>query len=450
MISSIINKGFNGNPIIPGDKSISHRSIIISSISKGTSEIKNILKSDDVLNTLKAFKEMGVEIYENDNKIIVHGKGLNSLKKPNKKLYLGNSGTSARLLTGLLASQNFESVLTGDESLSSRPMKRISEPLIKMNAKINTTNGKLPIKILGTELKNADIDITIPSAQIKSGIILAALNTHGITRIIEHNISRDHTEIMLESFGANINVIKEGKKKLIEIEGKKELVSKNINVPSDLSSSAFFIVAALINDKSHIVLKNININPTRNGILVALEKMGAKISYLNKKINNNEKICDIEVKSSKLNGCELDADIAKLMIDEYPIISIAASFADSPSIFRGLSELRVKESDRLKLITNNLLKCGVNCKIVDDDLYIFPQKKYSIKDNNIQTDFDHRIAMAFTVMGSKIGPLKIDKSDSIKTSFPTFISEFNKLGGNISWKKLLLQLMVLLHQARNV
>jgi 3-phosphoshikimate 1-carboxyvinyltransferase len=261
--------------------------------------------------------------------------------------------------------------------------------------------------------------------------LLASLNTKGETIIIENKITRDHTEIMLESFGAQIDVRKKNNNKLIKIIGKKELVSKNIDVPNDLSSSAFFIVSALINNNSKVVLKNINNNPTRNGLLIALEKMGAKIKLLNKRISNNENICDIEVLSSNLNGCELGPEIADLMIDEYPILAVAASFASTPSIFRGLKELRVKESDRLKLIMLNLQKCGVNCKTENDDLFIYPSKNYEINSNIIQTDFDHRIAMAFCIMGTRLGPLRINDSESINTSFPNFKNELNKLGGKI-------------------
>ncbi len=431
MISYPIYKGMNGNANIPGDKSISHRSIIIPSISNGICEINNILKSEDVLHTINAFKNMGVKIREENRKIVVHGNGLNSLKKPSKKLYLGNSGTSARLLTGLLSSQKFDTVLAGDESLSKRPMKRISDPLMKMNARIQTANGNLPIKINGSELVPAYFDLKIPSAQIKSGILLACLNTRGETIIIENRITRDHTETMLDSFGANIEIEKKDNKKLIKIFGEKELFSKNIDVPNDLSSSAFFIVSALINENSKLSLKNINNNPTRNGLLLALKKMRANIELKNQRVNNNENVCDIEVSTSTLNGCELGAEFADLMIDEYPILAIAASFANSPSIFKGLKELKVKESNRLKLILINLQSCGVNCKIENDDLYIYPSKKYDLITNKIQTDYDHRIAMAFAVMGTKIGPLNIRDSDSIKTSFPNFINEINNIGGNI-------------------
>ncbi len=432
MISNPISNGIVGEVNIPGDKSISHRSIIIPSISNGICEITNILKSDDVMHTLNAFRKMGVKIEENDKKIIIYGHGLNSLKKPEEDLYLGNSGTSARLLTGLLSSQKFDSILTGDKSLSKRPMERISEPLKKLNGKIETSNGTMPLFIKGSNLIANNIDLKIPSAQIKSGILLASLNATGQTKIIENKITRDHTETMLKSFGANIDIQIVENKKQLKITGQKELVSKNINVPNDLSSSAFFIVSALINKNSHIKLKNINNNPTRNGIVLALKKMGAKLVFSNERENNNEKICDIEVASSDLHGCELGPEFADLMIDEYPILSIAASFASSPSIFRGLKELRVKESDRLKLILTNLTNCGVKCKNENDDLIIYPSDKYHIKKNIIQTDFDHRIAMAFAVMGTKIGPLSINDSESISTSFPNFKNEINRLGGNIS------------------
>ena len=431
MISYQIKKGINGMPNIPGDKSISHRSIIIPSISNGICEINNILKSDDVLHTLNAFKLMGVKIEENNKKLIIYGKGLNSLKKSLNKIYLGNSGTSARLLTGLLAAQKFNSILTGDSSLSKRPMKRISDPLSKMNAIIETTNGSLPITIHKSNLEAKNIELEIPSAQIKSGLMLASLNIPGETVIIENKVTRDHTEIMLKAFGADIDIKKMDNKKLIKIKGQKELISKNIDVPNDLSSSAFFIVATLINYNSQIRLKNINYNPTRNGLILALKKMGANIELINQRTVNNENICDIEVAYSELNGCELSKEFADLMIDEYPILAVAAAFAKSPSIFRGLKELRVKESDRLKLILLNLQNCGVDCREENNNLYIFPANNYQVKKNIIKTDFDHRIAMAFGVMGTKIGPLKIKDSISIHTSFPTFKNEFNKLGGQI-------------------
>ncbi len=432
MFSEQTKIGINGSIKIPGDKSISHRSIIIPSIASGICEVSNILKSDDVLRTMNAFIEMGVEIKEENKKIIINGKGLDALTKPKNELYLGNSGTSARLLTGLLASQKFETVLTGDKSLSSRPMKRITKPLIEMGAKIEDQNGKLPLRIKGAILNNCKTQIDIPSAQIKSGLILAALNTEGISCIKEKHVTRNHTEIMLETFGADISTKKFGNSSEIIINGKKELTPKNIDVPSDLSSSSFFIVAALINKNSNVTLKNININPTRNGLLIALERMGANIKIFNQKNRAGEIVADINVKSSELNGCELDEKMAKLMIDEFPILSIAASQANSPSYFNGLDELRVKESDRLELINNNLNRCGCYSKIKNNDLFINPIKNKQIINSEIRTDFDHRIAMSFAVLGSKIGKLHINESNSINTSFPSFKEQFNRAGGNLT------------------
>ena len=431
MITNKISSGINGTIKIPGDKSISHRSIIIPSISKGISEIKNILMSDDVMHTLDAFKSLGVKIINANNKIIIHGMGLNSLSKAKKNIYLGNSGTSARLLTGLLASQPFITTLEGDKSLTSRPMKRIIDPLKIMGAKFDNKSGTLPLTIIGSKLKSSKIEIEIPSAQIKSGLILAAINTTGVSNIVERNITRDHTENMLRSFGADMNIKKNGSETSIIINGKQELTSKNIDVPSDLSSSAFFIVAALINEGSKISMSNININPTRDGILKALKKMGANINIKNFRTLSGEIVADIDVEYSKLSGCELDAEMAKLMIDEYPILSVAAAFANGPSLFKGLKELKVKESDRLELIKLNLNNCGCECEVINDDLLIKPTKNYKPLDNNIRTDFDHRIAMAFTVMGSKIGELFIEDAESINTSFPNFINIFNNAGGNI-------------------
>jgi len=433
LISSKIVNGINGNVKIPGDKSISHRSIIIPSISNGTTEISNLLFSDDVINTLNAFKAMGVNIEENKEKVLIKGKGLNSLTKSKRNINLGNSGTSARLLIGLLSTQNFNSILVGDDSLSKRPMERITKPLELMGAKFKSNKNKLPLQIFGRKLKNINYKLELPSAQVKSGLIFASLNTEGTNKIIEKNITRDHTEIMLKSFDADIQTQKINYEKHITVTGEKELNSKDISVPSDLSSAAFFIVAALINQNSHIKINNINLNPTRDGILQALNIMGGNIQIKNKRTMNGEVIGDLEIKTSKLRGCELDNNIVTLMIDEYPILSIAAAFANSPSLFRGLGELKVKESDRLELIRYNLDQCGIFCKVEGDDLYIDPTIKKNFKNNLIRTDNDHRIAMSFVVMGMKLGvDLNIMNPEFIKTSFPNFIKIVNLIGGNLT------------------
>ena len=433
MISNKIYSVINGEIKVPGDKSISHRSIIIPSISNGYCTIKNILMSDDVLHTLNAFRLLGVEILINNHEVQINGKGLQSLTQPKKNIYLGNSGTSARLLTGLLASQSFNSTIEGDKSLSSRPMARIMDPLKKMGPEFDNISNRLPLKIIGKKLNSKKIVVNIPSAQIKSGLIFAALNTSGETKIVEKNITRDHTENMLTSFGADININKNGSDTIIKIHGKKELIPTDISVPSDFSSASFFIVATLINKGSKISLKNININPSRIGALKALLKMDAKISINNKRLISGEQVADISAEYSELKGCELDAEIAKLMIDEYPILSIAAAFAKTPSLFKGLGELKVKESDRLELIRLNLNNCGCECEVLNNDLLIKPSNNYNIKDNKIRTDFDHRIAMSFAVMGTKLGNLFIEDSESINTSFPNFAETFNKAGGNFRW-----------------
>ena len=433
LISSKIVNGINGIVKIPGDKSISHRSIIIPSISKGVTQISNLLKSEDVFRTINAFQSMNVNIQVNKDDVIIEGKGLNSLIKSDKVIDLGNSGTSARLLTGLLSSQNFDSTLVGDTSLSKRPMARITKPLELMGAKFDNNHNKLPLKIYGKKLHKIDYELELPSAQVKSGLIFAALNTDGKSKIVEKKITRNHTEIMLESFEADIKINKVDSENHIFVNGKQELVPKNISVPSDLSSASFFIVAALINKNSSITMNNINLNPTRDGILKALNLMQAKIQINNKRITNGELIGDLEIKTSELKGCELESDNARLMIDEYPILSIAAAFAKSPSVFKGLGELKVKESNRLELIRHNLHNCGIFCKVSGEDLFIDPTKKISPKENQIKTDNDHRIAMSFAIMGMKLGvDLYITDSEFIKTSFPNFIVTLNNVGGNLS------------------
>jgi 3-phosphoshikimate 1-carboxyvinyltransferase len=433
LISSKIINGINGTIKIPGDKSISHRSIIIPSISKGITQISNLLWSEDVFRTINAFQSMAVNIQVNKDDVIIEGKGLNSLIKSDKDINLGNSGTSARLLTGLLSSQNFDSTLVGDKSLSKRPMARITKPLELMGAKFNNNYNKLPLIIYGKKLHKIDYELELPSAQVKSGLILAALNTEGRSKIVEKKITRNHTETMLESFEADIKINKIDTVNHIFINGKKELVPKNISVPSDLSSASFFIVAALINKNSLIKMNNINLNPTRDGILRALNLMQANIQINNKRTINGELIGDLEIKTSDLKGCELESDYAKLMIDEYPILSVAAAFAKSPSLFKGLGELKVKESNRLELIRHNLQNCGIFCKVSGEDLFIDPTKKISMKENQIKTNNDHRIAMSFAIMGMKLGvELKITDSEFIKTSFPNFLITLNSVGGNLS------------------
>ena len=387
------------------------------------------------MNTIKTLKNLGVKIIKKNNVYYVYGNGLGSFQiKNNLTINVGNSGTLARLIMGLLVTYPKTIKIFGDQTINfKRPMERIINPLTKMGADIISSNHKLPLSINGKQLQSIKYSLEIPSAQVKSGIILAALFAKNKTEIIEKQITRNHTEIMLESFNADINIKKKDQQNHIYVNGQKELSPTNINIPSDLSSAAFFIVAALINKNSYIKMKNINLNPTRDGILKALDFMGGKIIIKNKRKINGEIVGDIEAKSSELNGCELKEDMAKFMIDEYPILSIAASFANSPSIFKGLGELKVKESNRLELIRYNLNNCGIFCKIIGDDLLVDPTNNFSPKQKIIKTDCDHRIAMAFAIMGTKLGVnLSIKDSEYIKTSFPKFINELNSLGGKLT------------------
>ena len=428
-----INKPLKGTIILPGDKSISHRSIIISSIAMGKTKIVNLLESEDVHRTINALKKLGVKIYKKNNHTVVYGKGLNSLKKSKQKIFLGNSGTSARLLIGLLSNQNFNSLITGDQSLSKRPMKRIIDPINAMGGNIVSKKNLLPIAIKANKkMKPIKYRLKIPSAQIKSGILLASLNIKGNTIIIEPSLTRDHTEIMLKYFGANIKIRKINKNNIISIRGKKELKSSNIIIPGDFSSAAFFIVAALITKGSDITLKNININPTRTGMLKILLKMKANIKIKNRKVINGEKVGDIKVKYSILKGCKVSSKLAPIMIDEYPILSIAASNALGQSKFFGLKELKVKESNRLASIKNNLKKFNILTKVENDNLIIIPSKSKKKKPILIDSKKDHRIAMSFAIMGL-VSSTKVIISDSkyINTSFPNFIKLLNKIGGKI-------------------
>ena len=426
-----ITKPLMGEVTIPGDKSISHRAIIIPSISKGKTIITNLLESEDVKNTINSLKALGVKIIKKNNKIIIYGKGLNSLKKSNKNLYFGNSGTTARLLTGLLASQPFKTKIFGDKSLSKRPMDRIINPMIKMVAKFEHRNKKLPYTIIGKNyLNNINYKILNPSSQIKSGIVLACLNTNGLSKIYEKSITRDHTEIMLKNFKSDIKIKKKNRLKIISIKGRKELKPSNITVPGDFSSASFFIVAALLIKDSRISIKNINLNPTRTGLLLALKKMNANIDIRNIRKLNGEKVGDIYVKYSQLKGCNLNRYVAPTMIDEYPILSIAAANAKTVSKFYGLEELKIKESNRLLSIKKNLDKFGVKCNIKNNSITINPKlRNIKYKKIIINSNKDHRIAMSFFIMGLlSNNEVIIKDAQYIKTSFPKFINEFKKIG----------------------
>ncbi len=422
------SKNLSGQVIIPGDKSISHRSIILSSLAEGTSEISGFLKGEDCLATLNAFKKMGVKIEDEGEKIYVHGVGLHGLKKPIEDLDLGNSGTSMRLLAGLLSGQKFSSNLIGDSSLSSRPMKRILEPLQEMGAFIFAKDNTAPISIKATnKLSGISYKLPIASAQVKSCILLAGLYADSNTQVTENHLTRDHTEKMFKKFGIEIDEDLKDSKKIIKIYPPQKLNPSNITIPGDFSSASFFIVAGLIIPNSEIILKNVGINPSRTALLKVLLEMGANIKIKNIK-DDYEKTADIEIKSSNLEAIVLDEELVPNLIDELPILFIAAAFARGKTIIRGVEELKTKESDRLEAMSNSLGILGVGSKSYSDGIDI--NGKSSMNSSvTIDSFGDHRIAMASSIACSMLDGENIIKNvENIQTSFPKFTETCNFLG----------------------
>ena len=415
----------------PGDKSISHRILILAGQAIGKSKISNLLEGEDVINTLKAMKLLGAQIIEKGREIHVFGIPPGGLIQPNKTIDFGNSGTGIRLMSGLISSNNIKAKLIGDKSLSNRPMKRVTDHLSRIGAKIKMTkNTYPPIHLKGTG--NAiplNFNITIPSAQIKSAIMLSALNTNGIVKIKEFKSTRDHTENMLKSMGYNIKVKETNKYRLIEMKNNKELKSIKYDVPGDPSSAAFFITAACMKPGSKLIVRNILFNKTRIGFIKTLKAMGGNIKIISKRKIHNELIVDLKINQNKiLNSTTLKPEDIPLQIDEIPVLSIAASFAKGLTIFKGLKELTVKESNRLLLIHKNLKRIGVVSKIKNYDLYIYGNSNFKEGGAIIRHDHDHRILMSFFIANiiCKKNNIIEDKS-CVKTSYPTFFkhsSEF--------------------------
>lgn len=423
-MQKIVNKktnGLNGEVVIPSDKSISHRAVMFSSLAKGTSIIKNFSKGQDPLSSLSVCKSLGISadfIDENTLKITSDGK----LKAPKTNLDCGNSGTTMRLMSGILAGQNFQSVLTGDESLSKRPMKRIIEPLTLMGANIESEDYKSPLKISGNTLHSIDYNSKLASAQVKSCVLLAGLNAEGKTSFTEPYVSRDHTERMLKYMGANINVINN----TVSVE-KSELEAKQIEICGDISSAAYFIVAALIVPNSKIILKNVGLNPTRTGIIEAVEKMGANIKILDKKIVSGEEVGDIEVSASYLEGCIIEGDIIPRLIDELPVIAVLATQAEGETVVKNAQDLRNKESDRIKTIVHELQKLGADIQETDDG-FIVHGKKALKGGTEVETYHDHRLAMSLYVAGLICQKsISINGFEWVNISFPEFDNIFNSL-----------------------
>ena len=422
--------GLRGEVNIPGDKSISHRCIMFGSIASGTTEISNFLQGADCLATINCFRRMGIEIENQEEKIIVHGKGLHGLTAPTEILDVGNSGTTTRLISGILVGQPFESKLSGDNSLNSRPMKRIMEPLTKMGGHISRIlrNGCAPLYIAPGKLHGIHYDSPVASAQVKSSILLAGLYADGETSVTEPSLSRNHTELMLKEFGADIRSQFDlnTSKATAFIRPCSELYGQKIMVPGDISSAAYFIAAGLLVPDSEILIKNTGINATRAGILKVCEDMGANITLLNERTEGGEAIADILVRTSKLHGTTISGDIIPTLIDEIPIIAIMAAAAEGTTIIKDAAELKVKETNRIETVVDNLKAMGCDIIATDDGMIIHGGK--TLHGTTIHTLLDHRIAMAFSIAALIAeDTTRILDSKCVDVSYPTFYDSFENL-----------------------
>lgn len=414
-----------GEITIPGDKSISHRSVMFGSIAKGTTEISHFLSGADCLSTISCFQSMGVSIDIKGDSVIVEGKGLHGLKKPVDTLDCGNSGTTTRLISGILAAQDFDITLTGDDSIQKRPMKRIMEPLSLMGAQITSIkdNGCAPLSISGKKLHGIHYTSQVASAQIKSSILLAGLYAEGETRVTEPYISRNHSEIMLRYFGADVKT--EGTTACIA--PPKELFGNKIMVPGDISSAAFFIAAGLMIPGSEILIRNTGINPTRDGILSVCRDMGANITLLNENTDSGEPTADILVKYSSLHGTTIEGSIIPRLIDELPMIAAMACFAEGETVIKDAAELKVKESNRIEVMVQNLTAMGADVTETEDGMIIRGGRP--LHGVVIDSKLDHRIAMTFAVTGlCAEGETEILGADCVNISYPGFYNDLEKLG----------------------
>ena len=412
-----------GEITVPGDKSISHRSIMFGALAEGTTRVTNFLRGADCLSTIDCFRKLGIDIEDLDSEILIHGKGLHGLTAPSSMLDVGNSGTTTRLISGILAGQRFTTKLNGDESIQSRPMKRIMEPLTLMGADITSIrdNGCAPLRIHGQKLHGIAYTSKVASAQVKSCILLAGLYADGETSVTEPYVSRNHTELMLESFGGNIKT--EGTTATVKPVDK--LVGQKILVPGDISSAAYFLVAGLITPNSCITIKNVGINPTRDGILEVIKAMGGDMEYSNVVSGCGEPTADITVRTSSLKGCVIEGSIIPKLIDEIPAIAVLACFADGETIIRDAQELKVKESNRIDVMVNALSSMGADITATDDGMIIRGGKP--LHGAVIDSHLDHRIAMSFAIAGLNAdGDTEITGAECVNISYPGF---YDDLGG---------------------
>lgn len=413
-----------GDVTIPGDKSISHRAIMFGSLAKGTTKITNFLLGEDCLSTIACFRKLGVQIEVSEDEVVVYGKGIEGLKEAHEVLDVGNSGTTARLMMGILSGLPFHSVIIGDESIGKRPMKRVTKPLKMMGTSIDGREDATytPISIRGGSLNSISYASPVSSAQVKSSILLAGLFAKGTTTVTEPEKSRDHTERMLNAFGCELVV--DGNK--VSINGNQELTATDVIVPGDISSAAFFLVAGSIVPNSEILLKNVGVNPTRTGILTVLERMGANITLEDEKVVNGEPIANIRVKSSNLKSTVIGGAEIPTCIDELPILALAASLADGETIIKDAEELRVKETDRIQTVVTELSNLGVSIEATKDGMII--QGNSSLIGANVNSHGDHRMGMMLSIAALLAkGDTIIENTECIAVSFPNFKEQLNEL-----------------------
>ena len=407
---------------VPGDKSISHRAVMFGSIAKGTTNIKGFLTGADCISTISIFKKMGIDIELDNTFVKVHGKGLYGLTCPHEILDCGNSGTTTRLVSGILSAQNFTSILTGDKSIQKRPMNRIITPLSMMGADIKSNDGFAPLTITGSSLHGIRYNSPVASAQVKSAILLAGLYASSPTTVTEPAKSRDHTELMLKKFGANLNTTKTS----ATINPCKELFTTDVDVPSDISSAAFFMAAATLVPDSELILENVGINPTRDGVIKVLKDMGANIEIINSN-DEFEPVADIKVSYSRLHATTIGGDIIPTLIDELPLLAAVASMAEGKTIINDAAELKVKESNRIKVMCEELSKLGVNVVETEDGMEIEGTNKL-LGNVTIFTHDDHRIAMTFAILGLiSDGEIKLDNKNCVEISYPEFFDDLRKV-----------------------
>jgi len=417
------NRGLRGEITIPGDKSISHRAVMFGSLSEGLTEVTNFLQGADCLSTIECFRSMGIEIENTPEKILIHGKGLHGLHAPASVLDAGNSGTTTRLISGILAAQPFESTLTGDASIQKRPMRRIMEPLSMMGADIISINGNdcAPLHIKGRSLHGIHYHSKVASAQVKSAILLAGLYADGETKVTEPVISRNHSEIMLRYFGADIST--EGTTAILRPQPR--LTGQYVNVPGDISSAAYFIAAGLCVPNSELLIRNVGINPTRDGILKVALAMGGDITTLNE-IHDGEPTADLLIRSSRLHGITIEGDIIPTLIDELPIINIMAAAAEGTTVIKDAAELKVKESDRIDVMVENLSAMGAQITGTKDGMII--EGGRPLHGAVIDSHLDHRIAMSFSVAALLAeGETTIKGRESVTISYPSFYDDLKAL-----------------------